>query len=68
MLAKRLENPRVISSLVSGYDGNVYRLKLSSDGLRLIYVVFDTEKVVYVVAVGQRQDLLVYRKARDLLK
>lgn len=67
MLSKRIENPRVTSNLVSGYDGNVYRLKLSSDGLRLIYVVIDLEKVIYIVAVGKREDLSVYRKARDLL-
>lgn len=67
MLAKRLENPRIASSIVSGYDGNVYRLKLSSEGLRLIYVVLDSENVIYVIAVGKREDLAAYRKARDLL-
>jgi mRNA interferase RelE/StbE len=67
MLAKRLENPRVPSSIVSGFDGNVYRLKLSSDGLRLVYVVVDDEQVIYIVAVGKREDLVVYKKARDLL-
>lgn len=67
MLAKRLENPRIQSAIVSGFDGNVYRLKLSSDGLRLIYVVIDEEKVIYVVAVGKREDLLVYRDAKDRL-
>ena len=67
MLAKRIENPRVTSSLVSGFDGNVYRLKLSSEGLRLIYVVLEEEHVIYVVAVGKREDLLVYKKAKDLL-
>ncbi len=67
MLAKRLENPRVPSSQVSGFDGNVYRLKLSSDGLRLVYVVLDYERVVYVVAVGKREDLAAYRKAKKKL-
>jgi mRNA interferase RelE/StbE len=67
MLAKRLENPRIISSLVSGYDGNVYRLKLSSDGLRLIYVVIDAEKVIYVVSVGKREDFAAYRNASEKL-
>jgi mRNA-degrading endonuclease RelE of RelBE toxin-antitoxin system len=52
---------------VSGFDGNVYRLKLSSDGLRLVYVVIDAEKVIYVVAVGKREDLEAYRKARIIL-
>lgn len=67
MLAKRIENPRVTSSLVSGFDGNVYRLKLSSEGLRLIYVVLEVDRVIYVVAVGKREDLVVYKKAKDLL-
>ena len=67
MLAKRLENPRVPNSQVSGFDRNVYRLKLSSDGLRLVYVVIDDEKVIYVVAVGKREDLEAYPKARIIL-
>ncbi len=67
MLAKRLDNPRVPSSLVSGFDGNVYRLKLSSEGLRLIYVVIEQEQVIYVVAVGKREDLVVYKKASRFL-
>jgi mRNA interferase RelE/StbE len=64
MLAKRIENPRITSSLVSGYDGNVYRLKLSSEGLRLIYLVLDEDQVIYVIAVGKREDLAAYRQAR----
>lgn len=67
MLAKRLDNPRVASSIVSGFDGNVYRLKLASEGLRLIYVVLDEDQVIYIVAVGKREDFLVYRKAKDFL-
>ena len=67
MLAKRMDNPRVRNSQVSGFDGNVYRLKLSSDGLRLVYVVIDDEQVIYVVAVGKREDLEAYRKARIIL-
>jgi mRNA interferase RelE/StbE len=67
MLAKRIENPRIPSALVSGYDGNVYRLKLARDGLRLIYVVLDDERVIYVVTVGKREDSAVYRRMRKLL-
>lgn len=67
MLAKRLENPRVSSSIVSGFDGNVYRLKLASHGLRLIYVVLEEDQVIYIVAVGKREDFLVYRKAKEFL-
>ncbi len=67
MLAKRLENPRVSSDQVSGFDGNVYRLKLSSEGLRLVYVVLADESVIYVVAVGKREDLAAYRKAKKKL-
>lgn len=67
MLAKRLESPRVSSAQVSGFDGNVYRLKLSSDGLRLFYVVIEEDSVIYVVAVGKREDLSAYRKAKRRL-
>ena len=67
MLAKRLENPVITSSRLSGFDGNVYRLKLSSDGLRLIYVVIAAEEVIYVVSVGKREDLAAYKSAKNIL-
>lgn len=67
MLAKRLDNPVIASSRLSGFDGNVYRLKLSSDGLRLIYVVIAAEEVIYVVSVGKREDLAAYKAAREIL-
>lgn len=67
MLEKRLENPRVSGSRLSGFDGNVYRLKLSAEGLRLVYVVFDAEDLIYIVAVGRREDLDAYKKAYRLI-
>ena len=35
--------------------------------LRLIYVVIDSEKVVYVVAVGKLEDFAAYRTASTKL-
>ncbi len=67
MLLKRPENPRVQSALVSGYDGSIYRLKISSDGFRLVYKVFDDEAVIYIITVGKREDSEVYRKMRKRL-
>lgn len=67
MLEKRLVNPRFPSGLLTGYDGNVYRLKLLSEGLRLVYVVVEPDEVIYIVAVGKRENLAAYRKAKDLL-
>jgi len=60
-LAKRLENPRVQSAKLRGYD-SVYKIKLRTAGYRLAYEVVDDEIVVYVLAVGKRDKNAIYKK------
>ena len=58
-LAARLENPRVPTDKLSGYE-SVYKIKLRSAGYRLAYEVVDDELLVYVLAVGKRDKGKVY--------
>ena len=59
-LSKRLENPRVQSAKLKGYD-SVYKIKLGAAGYRLAYEVVDNEVVVYVLAVGKRDKNAIYK-------
>ena len=52
-LKKRLQNPKVQSDKLSGYE-NIYKIKLKSSGFRLAYEVKDKEIVVLVLKVGKR--------------
>jgi len=52
-LAKRLQNPKVSSDKLSGYD-NVYKIKLRDSGFRLAYEVKDEEIIVLVLKIGKR--------------
>lgn len=58
-LAERLESPHVPASRLSGYS-NTYKIKLRSVGYRLVYEVIDEHIVVYVLAVGKRENNEVY--------
>lgn len=58
-LAERLENPHILSAKLSGHK-NAYKIKLKSVGYRLVYQVVDEVLVVYVVAVGKRENDDVY--------
>lgn len=58
-LAERLESPHVTASRLSGYS-NTYKIKLRSVGYRLVYEVIDEHVVVYVLAVGKRENNEVY--------
>ncbi len=63
-LAQRLENPKVTSDKLSGYQ-NRYKIKLRSAGYRLVYEVNDTEIIVLVLAIGKRERGNVYQKADE---
>ena len=52
-LAKRLEEPIVLSDKLSGYE-NIYKIKLKNAGFRLAYEVKEQEIVVLVLKVGKR--------------
>ena len=63
-LAERLENPRVPTDKLSGYD-SVYKIKLRSAGYRLAYEVMDDQLLVYVLAVGKRDKNMVYASLKQ---
>lgn len=58
-LLKRLEEPRVPTSKLRGYE-SVYKIKLRSSGYRLVYEVEDDALIVYVLAIGKREKGKVY--------
>ncbi len=60
-LAERLQQPRVISAKLSGFK-NYYKIKLHARGYRLIYEVVDKDLIVFVIAVGKREKIFVYKK------
>ena len=63
-LKDRLESPVVNKDKLSGYE-NIYKIKLRSSGFRLAYEVKDLEIIVYVVAVGKRENNKVYENLKD---
>lgn len=58
-LAERLENPHIASARLSGSQ-NRYKINLKSVDYRLVYEVIDEVLVVYVIAVGKRENNAVY--------
>ena len=58
-LQQRLSNPHVPASKLSGHT-NTYKIKLRTIGYRLVYTVKDDVVVVYVLAVGKRENNKVY--------
>ena len=58
-LQQRLENSRVPASKLSGHT-DAYKIKLRTIGYRLVYTVKDDVVVVYVLAVGKRENNKVY--------
>ena len=65
-LAERILQPRVESARLTGLP-DCYKIKLRDAGYRLVYQVFDDVLLVMVIAVGKRENNLVYRKAKDRL-
>jgi len=61
-LEKRLQNPYVPSSRLSGKN-NRFKIKLRNAGYRLVYEVRESELVVVVMAVGKREGGAVYKIA-----
>jgi mRNA interferase RelE/StbE len=67
-LQKRLANPRVSSAKLHGDLDNFYKIKLRTVGYRLVYEVIDYKLVVLVIAVGKRNQEIVYRNAESRKK
>ena len=63
-LSKRLENPKVEADKVRGLV-NTYKIKLRAVGLRLVYTVDDETNTLTVYAVGKRDKMTAYRKAKE---
>ena len=63
-LIERLDNPRVPSAALAGMPG-CYKIKLRTVGYRLVYRIDEDILFVTVIAVGKRDKLRVYVKARD---
>lgn len=66
-LKKCLENPHIPSNRLRDFDC-AYKIKLRSAGYRLVYEVNDQEIVVFVIAVGKRENNAVYHKAINRIK
>ncbi|MER2490484.1 type II toxin-antitoxin system RelE family toxin [Catenovulum sediminis] len=63
-LTERLENPKVPSAKLSGFD-SVYKIKLRTAGYRLVYEINDNEITVLVLGVGKRDKDKVYKTVRS---
>ena len=66
-LEKRLEHPAIDSARLSGALSECFKIKNASSGHRLIYTIIEEECVVYVLAVGKREDAEAYEKAKSRL-
>jgi mRNA interferase RelE/StbE len=63
LLAKRLESPHVPGSELHGELASCYKIKLRSQGYRLVYQVRDKVLVVLVIAIDRRDKDKVYEAA-----
>jgi len=66
-LKERRDNPRVPADKLSEMD-DCYKIKLRSDGYRLVYKVEDDKVVIAVISVAKRDKKLVYERAKKRLK
>lgn len=62
-LAERLEIPKVPKDKLKNMS-DCYRIKLRSDGYRLVYQVDDFQITVLVVCIGKREHGYVYEMAQ----
>ncbi|EGY28290.1 Cytotoxic translational repressor of toxin-antitoxin stability system [Candidatus Regiella insecticola 5.15] len=67
-LRKLQENPYIESARLHGDLAGCFKIKLRSSGFRLIYQVIDEEIVIWVLAVGKREDEKVYDVARKRIQ
>ncbi|MCH8540501.1 MAG: type II toxin-antitoxin system RelE/ParE family toxin [Opitutales bacterium] len=61
-LKERLTNPIIPGDRLSGQK-NFYKIKLRNSVYRLVYEVEKKEVKVFVIAIGKRDNGLVYKKA-----
>lgn len=63
-LKKCLENPHIPANKLRDFD-SAYKIKLRSAGYRLVYEVDDQDIIVFVIAVGKRENNSAYNKAKN---
>lgn len=63
VLKRRLEHPHVLSAKLGGNLRGCYKIKLRQAGYRLVYYVKDERLAIMVIAVGKRENNLIYRIA-----
>ena len=59
-LAERLRAPRIPGDQLRGYP-SMYKIKLRAAGYRLVYEVEDATLIVYVIAIGKRNNNAIYQ-------
>ncbi|ECC6922351.1 type II toxin-antitoxin system RelE family toxin [Salmonella enterica] len=64
-LSKLQKNPYVESARLHGELSGCFKIKLKKSGFRMVYQVLDDEIVIWVVAVGKREDKKVYNIASE---
>ncbi|CRG50311.1 type II toxin-antitoxin system RelE family toxin [Yersinia wautersii] len=67
-LRKLQENPYIESARLHGDLAGCFKIKLRASGFRLIYQVIDEEIVIWIVAVGKREDEKAYDTARKRIQ
>ncbi len=65
-LQQVVQNPRIASASLSDLP-DCYKIKLKASGYRLVYQVWDSVVVVYVIAIGKREKAAVYHQANKRL-
>jgi mRNA interferase RelE/StbE len=63
-LEKCLQNPHIPANRLTGFEC-AYKIKLRAAGFRLVYEVDDKVVIVFVIAVGKRENNTVYDKAKN---
>ena len=68
VLRKRLDNPHIPGNALRGDLAGYYKIKLKKQGYRLIYGVEEDALIVMVMAIGKREDSLVYQSVKASVK
>ncbi|PHM63747.1 type II toxin-antitoxin system RelE family toxin [Xenorhabdus ishibashii] len=64
-LRKLQDNPYIESARLHGDLVDCFKIKLRSSGFRLVYQVIDEDIVIWVIAVGIREDSKAYKIASE---
>lgn len=61
-----MRNPRIEANRLSHFP-DCYKIKLRNAGYRLVYQVQNEQVVVFVVAIGKRENSQAYKNAQTRL-